>query len=284
MLNYLLYRLGEVLAFCLPFKALYFLAKILSTLQYLFSRTDRITVRENIKALFPGIEARRLRKYTKGVFLHFSLYLANFFKFQRFSLGYIKSHVTVEGLKHIDAALSGGKGLIIVSAHIGNWELGGITLGLMGYPLNAVALPHKHAAVDRFFNRQRESKGMHVIPIPHAVRGCLEAFSRNEIVCLAGDRDFTQGGITVDFFGRPAMIPKGPAVFALRNKVPLVCGFTIQKENEQFLLFFNPAIQFSPSGEYEKDLRSLAKLYVAQIEDCIRKYPDQWAMFRKFWV
>ena len=88
----------------------------------------------------------------------------------------------------------------------------------------------------------------------------------------------------MDFFGRPAMIPKGPAVFALRNKVPLVCGFTIQKENEQFLLFFNPAIQFSPSGEYEKDLRSLAKLYVAQIEDCIRKYPDQWAMFRKFWV
>lgn len=284
MVNYVLYRLGELLALCLPFKVVYFLAGIVSTLQYIFSKTDRISVRENLRVIFPEIENTRLRKYTKSVFIHFGLYLANFFKFKRLCRSYIKKHVVIEGAQYIDNALSAGKGLIIVGAHIGNWELGGITLGLMGYPMNAVALPHKHSAVDLFFNRRRESKGMHVIPIHNAVRGCLEAFSRNEIVALLGDRDFTQGGIVMDFFGRPTLIPKGPAVFSLRNKIPMLCGFMVSEKTGKFRFIFNPPIQFTPSGEYEKDMRSLTGLYLKQIEDCIRRYPGQWAMFRRFWL
>lgn len=284
MSNYILYRIGELVALGLPSKVIYILAKIISGLQYIFSETDRVSVRGNLAAIFPGIKPRLLKKYTKGVFLHFGLYLANFFKFQRLDLVYVKKHIVVEGLQHIESGLALGKGLIIVSAHIGNWELGGITLGLLGYPVSAVALPHTHERVNRFFNRQRESKGLRVIPITSAVRGCLEAFSRNEIVALAGDRDFTQGGIKVSFFGRPTMIPKGPAVFSLRNKVPLLCGFTVQEDIGRFRLFFNPLIQFFPSGEYEKDIRSLTELYLKQIEACIRSYPDQWAMFRRFWI
>ena len=125
---------------------------------------------------------------------------------------------------------------------------------------------------------------MRVIPIHNAVRGCLEAFSRNEIVALLGDRDFTQGGIVMDFFGRPTLIPKGPAVFSLRNKIPMLCGFMVQEKTGKFRFIFNPPIQFTPSGEYEKDMRSLTGLYLKQIEDCIRRYPGQWAMFRRFWL
>lgn len=284
MYNYILYRIGELVTLCLPSKVIYFLAKIISTLQYIFSETDRVSVRENLKAIFPGIESKLLRKYTKGVFINFGLYLANFFKFQKINREYVKKNVCVEGLQYIDDALSLGKGLIIVGAHIGNWELGGITLGLLGYPVNAVVLPHKHKRVDSFFNRQRESKNMHVIPLYNAVRGALSAFSHNEIVCLLGDRDFTQGGLVINFFGKPTMIPKGPAVFSLRNKVPMLCGFTIQEKTGRLRLSFSPLIQFSPSGEYEKDVRSLIEVYLRQIEECIRSYPQQWAMFRKFWV
>lgn len=272
------------MALWLPSCVIYSLAKIISRLQYAVSKTDRAAVRGNLEAIFPGIEPRRLRRYTQGVFTNFGLYLANFFKFQRLDLAYVKKHVMVEGLEHIDQGLSLGKGLIIVSAHIGNWELGGVTLGLLGYRVNAVALTHTHTRVNRFFNRQRQSKGLRVIPIASAVRGCLEAFSRNEIVCLVGDRDFTQGGLVMDFFGRPTMIPKGPAVFSLRNKVPLLCGFTVHEGRERFRLFFDPLIQFLPTGEYEKDIRSLTELFVKQIEACIRRYPDQWAMFRQFWL
>ena len=284
MLNYLLYRIGEALALSLPSRVLYGLAKTVSTLQYLFSKQDRVAVRENLKAVFPDIDRRLLEKYTKGVFINFGLYLANFLRFKKIDLNYINKHLVIEGLEEVDKALARKKGLIILSGHIGNWELGGIALGLLGYQINAITLTHKDPKVNQFFNRQREEKGLKVIPLGRAVRGCLEAFSRNEIVCILGDRDFTQGGIVVNFFGRPAMIPKGPAVFFLKNNVPIVMALSAQEDSDKFRLSFSPPIQFRPSGNYEEDLVSFTQNYLKQIEDSIRGFPWQWAMFRRFWL
>ena len=284
MFNYLLYRIGEGLALCLPSRILYGLAWIISTLQYLFSRQDRTSVRENLKAIFPDIDRRLLEKYTKGVFLNFGLYLANFLRFKKIDLNYLKEHLIIEGLAEVDKALAQKKGLIILSGHIGNWELGGIALGLLGYPINAITLTHKDPRVNQFFNRQREKKGFKAIPLGKAVRGCLEAFSRNEIVCILGDRDFTQGGLVVDFFGRPSLIPKGPAVFFLKNKVPIVMALSLQEDSDKFRLSFSPAIQFQSSGNYEEDLILFTKDYLKRIESSIRRLPWQWAMFRRFWL
>lgn len=284
MFNYILYRIGEFLTLSLPLSMSYGLAGILSTLQYLLSKRDRMTVRGNLKAIFPAINENRLKKYTKKVFTNFGLYLADFFRFKRLNLDYIKKNVIVEGREYIDRALSGGRGLIIVSAHIGNWELGGVTLGILGYAVNAVTLTHKHKGVNGFFNRQRESNGLLVIPLEHAVRGSLEAFRRNEIVCILGDRDFTQGGLILDFFGLPTMIPKGPAVFSLRNKTPIISAFTIRQKHNKFRLSFSAPLEFSPSQEFEKDVRLLTQVYLRLFEDRIRKYPGQWEMFRQFWL
>lgn len=284
MLNYILYRIGEFISLYLPLKLVYALAGLISYLQYLLSKKDRTSVSNNLRAIFPDMEDTLIKKYTKGVFINFGIYLANFFKFKKIDLAYIRENVIIKGLDNVDRALSAGKGLILFSAHIGNWELGGITLGLMGYPMNAVTLTHKHKKVNIFFTRQRQSKNLKVIPLGNAVRSCLEAFSRNEIVCIMGDRDFTQGGIIVDLFGKPTMIPKGPAIFHLRNQTPLVAAFTVRQENGKFCLFFNPQIQFAPSGNYENDIRSLTGIYLKQIEDCIRAYPGQWSMFRRFWL
>lgn len=284
MLNYILYRIGEFLTLSLPISMSYLLARVLSTLQYLLSKQDRIAVRGNLKAIFPAIDESHLKKYTKSVFINFGLYLADFFKFKRLNPDYIKKNVIIEGREYIDTALSQGRGLIIVSAHIGNWELGGVALGILKYPVNAVTLTHKHKDVNGFFNRQRESNGLQVIPLEHAVRGSLEALSRNEIVCILGDRDFTQGGFILDFFGLPTALPRGPAVFSLRNKTPIIAAFTIRQKHNKFRLSFSAPMKFSPSQEFEKDVRLLTRVYLELIEGYIRKYPGQWEMFRQFWL
>ena len=284
MFNYILYRVGEFLTLYLPFKLDYCLARIISTFQYLLSSADRTSVRNNLRAIFPDIDNRILERYTRGVFINFGRYLTVFFKSRKLTPGFFKKNVVVEGRENIDKALSLGRGAIILSAHIGNWELGGMAMGLLGYPMNAVTLTHKHKKAEDFFNRNRESRNMKVIPLGVAVKKCLEAFSRNEIVCILGDRDFTQGGIVVDFFGRPSLIPKGPAVFYLRNKTPIVTGFTVREPSGRIRLSFGPPLEFEPSGDYEKDIRAVTGIYLRQIEDCVRKYPEQWYMFRKFWL
>lgn len=284
MCNYILYRIGEFLSLYLPFEFSYALARAISHLQYRLSGQDRTSVRNNLRAIFPGIDDRLLERYTKNVFINFGRYLVVFFKFKKLDLTYIKKNVSIEGRDYIDEALAWGRGLIVVSGHIGNWELGGVTLGLLGYPVNAITLTHTHKRVNDFFNRQRTSKGLRVIPLDKAVRASLEAFNRNEIVCILGDRDFTQGGLVLNFLGLPTMIPKGPAVFALRNKTPIIVCFPLQESKGKLRLIFHPPIKFIPSGEYENDVRVLTELYLRPIEDCIRQYPDQWAMFRRFWL
>ena len=253
-------------------------------MQYLLSGRDRTSVRENLRAVLPGIDKKLLEKHTRDVFFNFARYLSVFFRFNKLSLAYIKENVKIEGRHYIDEALSLGRGLIVVSAHIGNWELGGAVLGLLGYPVDAITLTHSHKAVNDFFNGKRASTGLRVIPLEKAVRGVFSALNRNEIVCILGDRDFTRGGIVLDLFGLPAMIPKGPAVFSLRNKTPILISFMLQESAGRSRLVFSAPIKFAPAGDYEKDVRMLTELYLRQLEDCIRKYPGQWSMFRRFWL
>lgn len=284
MFNYILYRIGEFLALKFPLNFSNSLAKMLSNLQYLISKNDRTLVRNNLLTILPDKPKEIIEQYTREVFINFGKYLVEFFRFSNLNKNYIKNNISIEGLEHIDKSLTFNRGLIIVSAHVGNWELGAVTLGVLGYKVNAVALPHKHKKVNAFFNSQRESNGVKVVPLGRAVKSCLEAFNRNEIVCLVGDRDFTQGGIIIDLFGKPTMIPKGPAAFSLKNRTPIIAGFTIRKPDNKFLLSFNPPIEFNSSSDYENDIITLTKLYLKQIEACISKYPNQWCMFRKFWL
>jgi KDO2-lipid IV(A) lauroyltransferase len=284
MCHYILYRIGEFLSLRLPPFLTSLLVRTLSYLQYLLSRQDRVSIRENLQAIFPGIDKKLLQKHTKDVFWNFGRYLYVFFRFKKLGLAYIKENVEIEGRHYIDEALSLGRGLIVVSAHIGNWELGGAILSLWGYPVSAITLTHKYKPVNDFFDSKRASMGLRAIPLDKAGRAVLAALSCNEIVCILGDRDYTRGGIVLDLFGLPAMIPKGPAVFSLRNKTPLLVGFLIQEDRGKTRLIFNAPVRFTPAGDYEKDVRMLTELYLRQIEDCVRKYPGQWLMFRRFWL
>ncbi|MCU0652621.1 MAG: lysophospholipid acyltransferase family protein [Candidatus Omnitrophica bacterium] len=165
-----------------------------------------------------------------------------------------------------------------------NWELGGVVISLLGYPFSAVALPHKHKKVDAFFNHQRRSKGIKVVPLGKAVRQCLDILKKNEALALVGDRDFTEKGIVLDFFGKPCFFPEGAAAFSLKTGAAIVPGFMIRNKNDGFTLRFEKPLEFSPSGNRNPDIAGIIKLYKGIFEDYIRRYPDQWYAFRRFWI
>ncbi|TAN62332.1 hypothetical protein EPN16_01780, partial [bacterium] len=128
MRYYILYRVGEFISLHLPRSIVSLIARMLSFLQYFFSAQDRNSVRNNLKAILPALDNRLLERHTRDVFMNFARYLAVFLRFKKLDLAFIKSNVRIEGRGYIDQALSLGRGLIIVSGHIGNWELGGVTL------------------------------------------------------------------------------------------------------------------------------------------------------------
>lgn len=284
MVNYLLYRFGQFLALSLPLKLSYKVAVFFSDINYVFAGKDRRDITENLKIIFPEKDSRQIRVIRRQIFRNFAKYLVDFFRFSKLNIDYIEKNIKIENIKYIDEALSRGKGVIIVTAHLGNWELGGVVVSQLGYPFWAVALPHKHKKVDEFFNSQRESKGLKVIPLGRAVRACVNVLKENMVLALVGDRDFTGKGMVLDFFGKPTIFPEGAAVFSLKTGAPIIPGFMMRNDDDSFTLSFEKPIEMNMENKDKPtNLKKIMSYYNSIFEEYIRKHPSQWYMFKRFW-
>jgi len=283
MFNYILYRIGQIISLHLPLKIAYKIAVFFSDLRYIFAYKDRQIAGANLKAIFPEKSKREIKRIRIAMFRNFAKYLVDFFRFSKLDKEYIKRNIRVENIHYIDEVLSKGKGAITVTAHLGNWELGAVVIALLGYPFCMVALPHRYKKIDNFFNFQRESKGIKVIPLGRAVRQSLDILKENKLLALASDRDFSEKGIILDFFGRPTIFPQGPAALSLKTGAGIVPGFMLRNEDDSFTLKFEKPLKINATGNKNEDLVELTNQYKIVFQDYIRRYPDQWYVFRKFW-
>lgn len=284
MFYYIIYRIGQFIALSFPRRIGYKIAIFFSDLHYLFAFKDRRAVRDNLKVVFPHKSDREICRLRLAMFRNFSKHLVDFFRFSKIEREFIEKNIKIENQQYLDEALKKKKGVITLTAHMGNWELGGAVIGTLGYPFWVVALAHKHKPVDNFFNRQRLSKGVHVMPLGKSGRGCLRVLKENKILGLVGDRDFNESGVIVDFFGKPTIFPEGPAVFSLRFGAVILPGFMVRNKDDNFTFRFEKPIEFTPSGNSEEDTKKLVSTYIKVFEAYVRKYPDQWYMFRRFWL
>jgi len=279
-----LYRIGQFISLSLPLSLAYRVSILICDLHYLFAARDRKMVTDNLRSIFPEMGKKEINRIRRNTFRNFAKYLVDFFRFSKLDNTYINKHIKVENREFLDEALKKGKGAITLTAHLGNWELGGVIISLLGYNFSAVALPHQNKKVNDFFNNQRASKGIKVIPLGNAVRQCLSVLKNNEVLALVGDRDFSGKGIVMDFFNRPTFFPEGPAAFSLKTGACIVPGFMVRNSNDGFTLRFEKPLELVSTGDKQKDLNKIIGHYKLIFEDYIRRYPDQWYMFRRFWI
>ncbi len=280
---YILYRIGLFLALVMPKRVSYASACFLADVFYYSSPKDRGVVVSNLKTVFGSSAGDKdINAIAREVFRNFAKYLVDFFRSGKIDKDYLERNVKVEGVHNIDDARAMGKGVIILSAHIGNWELGAAVTSMLGYPINAVVLTHKNKRINDFFTSQRLMGNIKPIEMG-SLKSCYRALRDNELVALLGDRDFSKNGILVDFFGRRAMIPKGPATFSYRLGAPIVPVFLVREPDDTFKFFVEKPI-ICPSGLDEKAaVRELTVKCSAVIESCVKKYPMQWFVFRNIW-
>ena len=286
MSDYCLYRIGRFLAKVLPIQVSSALVMFLCDLHFRFSKTDRQAVENNLKIVHktdhvPNPEVR-------AVFRNFGKNLLELFTMSKFlQPAFIESNVHINNIEYLNEVLQKGKGGIIVSAHLGNWEIAGGVLPMLGFPLSVVALAHQDPRVNALFNAQREVFGTMVIQADVvAVRRVLEHLHKNRLVTILADRDFGNHGIVMDFFGRKTMIPKGAAFFSMRTGAPIIPGFFFHTDDDHFEINVYPPIEppHVPDGKItDEAARDYIQKYLTIIEDEIRKNPSQWLLFREFW-
>ena len=286
MFKYCLYKFGLFLLKRLPAPLSCQFGLFISDLQYVCSFRDRRAVTNNLRKICPpGTDVSPL---AREVFRNFGRYLIEFFQMNEMvDDRFIKKKVTLQGIKNLDDVLARGKGGIMITAHLGNWELGAVLLSVMGYSVMAVALPHKERPVNDLFNAQREAKGVTVVPTNGAMIQCIEQLRNNGLVALVADRDFSPNGIRMEFLGCQTLIPKGTAIFSLKTGAPIVPIFLIRNADGTFHLVCDEPIYppLKTADILREDMLSgLIRRYLSAIEEKIRAYPSQWLMFREFGV
>jgi KDO2-lipid IV(A) lauroyltransferase len=175
-----------------------------------------------------------------------------------------------------------GKGMVLFSGHVGNWELAGAYVAATGIPLDAIARRLENPLVDAYVNRARRRVGMNVVYERDAVRHIMRAFSQGRAVGLVADQGSGAASTFVPFFGRPARTPRGPAVFALRFETPIVlCAAMLQPSGKY--RFVARVIPAASTGDREADVDATVGRFTSALEQLVRRYPGQYFWQHKRW-
>ncbi len=238
--------------------------------------------RQLAEAGFPPEEASRI---ARGLYAHLGMCVAELaWVARRLAAGSVGAWVRIEGLEHVHAALAKGKGLALVTGHIGNWELGAVAMAAAGVPLSVVARPLDNPRLDARLVALRRAGGSEVIQKRNALRALREVLARGRAIAILIDQDAREHGVFVDFFGRQASTIPSIAAIALRTGAPLVVTAMRREPGHlTHVLSFEPVDPPPPTGDAKEDAKRLTALLTARLEARIRQAPEQWLWMHRRW-
>jgi Kdo2-lipid IVA lauroyltransferase/acyltransferase len=254
------------------------------TIYLLHVRLRRVGMR-NLALAFPDKTRRERARILRGVFTSLGRQLAEVCLFPKYTLENVGKVVVYDGFENFERALTRGKGVLFLTAHLGAWELSAFTHSLYGHPLHIVMRPLDNIYLDRLMRRYRTMHGNSTVDKDDFVRGLLSAMKAGETVGILMDTNMTPPqGVFADFFGIPACTASGLARIALRTDAAVVPGFTIWDPGlRKYRLRFDPAVKLIRTGNDDADVLANTALFTKVIEDYVRRYPDQWLWVHRRW-
>lgn len=257
---------------------------VLGTLSYWFWPRLRRVGHFNLQLAFPERSKRERRKILHGLFRNFGRMLADFSHFPRLSRANIERLIIYDGFEHYAHAKAQGKGVLFLTAHFGNWELGSFAHGVYGHPCHFVIRELDNPLLDALINRIRCASGGRAIEKRDFARETLRALDHGEAVGILIDQNMLAAeGVFVDFFGCPASTTTGPARIARKTGAAMVLGLVIWDEKlRKYRLRFDP-VEWIRRDDPEEEIRANTANFTRLIEDSIRRHPDQWLWVHRRW-
>jgi KDO2-lipid IV(A) lauroyltransferase len=247
-------------------------------------RLRRVGLR-NLALAFPHLPPAERERILRLEYRNLAWLLAEFCKMSGYTRDFASRFIRYEGLDNYLAARDRGNGVLVLTGHLGAWELSSFYHSLAGYPMGMVIRRLDNPLVDRMVNRIRCRHGNRVLHKDDFARGLIAGMRAGETVGILMDTNMTPPqGVFVPFFGIPACTASGLARVALKTGAAVVPGFLLWEETEQkYVLHFLPEVALVSTGDSEADAIENTARLTAVLEAQVRRYPDQWLWMHRRW-
>jgi len=270
----------------IPASCLYAFAKNIAALAYFFAKKQKKVALDSLSIAFgkekslPEIEG-----IAKDCFTYIAKSAVELmFFFDKPQA--LRKRVQIQGRENLDKALAAGRGVILVSAHFGNFPLLLGRLAVEGYKAGGIMKPMHDARMEKIFLKKREKFGVRTIysqPRNECVNSSINALRNNELVFIPIDQNFGTGGVFVDFFGQKAATATGPVILAQRTKAALIPCFILRQANDQHKIIFEAELKLEEGKDTQDVILVNIQKLTNIIESYIRKYPAEWGWIHRRW-
>lgn len=281
-LEYLLARALSSIVLALPLSAARRTGDFLGLILFHIIRVRREVTFDQLRRAFPEKSGEEIGACARKCYKNISRIVVEAVRLAGRDHGELNPLFRVEGKGYLDKALHGGKGLVVVTFHLGNWELMGAYMAGLGYPLSVVGQRIHNPYIDRMVDEFRSGAGMQVICRSRAVKDSIRALRRNRIVAILADQDAHENGVFVPFFGRNASTPRGPAVIAMHCEAPAVMAFMTRGADGIYDISIEP-IPYERGIELEAEIKRFTRTFTSRLEDFVRSHPEQWLWLHRRW-
>ncbi|MGH7713531.1 MAG: lysophospholipid acyltransferase family protein [Gemmatimonadaceae bacterium] len=261
------------------------LGRVAATLAYAALPARREIILGNLRRTAPNASPAERRRLARNTFRHIAECQVDLYRLRSTPLHELREFVAVHGLEHVEAARALGRGVVIVTGHLGNYELGGAWLATFGFPVHAMVedvAPDILALLEEY----RTATGMRTIARNRGARDAYRVLKSGGVLILVADRVIgdTSDGIELPFCQGRRAVPRGPAQLALATGAPIVVGYVARTPNgpQRYRIVLEPPIM--PDGTEPDAVFTLTRRVTDRLAAAVREYPDQWFVFQPGWT
>ena len=248
-------------------------------------KSKRETARRNYaRILGRRIDDPLVDRMARRCFRQFALYIAEMIHVQGWDTDSVLDRLEIQGEQHFEEAEAHGRGIIFTSAHMGSTEVAASIVALRGYRITSVAEDLKPQFVMDWARACRLRMGVTLLPTTGSGIKLVRALRRKEMVAFIVDAGIDRGGgVPVTFFGHETVFPVGPARLARLSGAPILFGLAARRPGGRFQAYFSEPILSDRKLDADEDARRITQLIVDKFEGFVRRYPEQWYVFRDMW-
>jgi KDO2-lipid IV(A) lauroyltransferase len=280
------YQFSLAVARIMPLSFLHFVTRNIAMLWYWIDKSTVRQVESNLSRII-GNNPTELHKASRELFLNYAAYLADWARFIAVDTPGVFSFLNeIVGKDDFIEAHARGKGIIILTAHLGNWELGGLVFTHLGMPFNVVTAKDEAEAIARVRTKIRALHNIKTITIEEGsffLIDIVNALKRNESVAMLVDRYEKKNGVLVDFFGEKTFFPRGPVLLAKATGAAVMPALIVLDNGKKYKAVLDSPIEMEWSGDEEMDICANVAKIANVFEQYIRAYPTQWFNFSAIW-